>query len=62
MLSGVVEMDDAYFGAPRKGKDGRGTNKPKAVIALSKNSENHPLYLRIQVIDQISIDEIQRVT
>jgi uridine phosphorylase len=22
MLSGTVEMDDAFFGAPRKGKDG----------------------------------------
>lgn len=37
MLSGVVEMDDAYFGAPRKGKAGRGSDKSKAVIALSKD-------------------------
>jgi transposase-like protein len=62
MLSGVVEMDDAYFGAPRKGKDGRGTNKAKAVIALSKDERNHPAYLRIQVIDQVTIEEIKRVT
>lgn len=60
-LSGVVEMDDAYFGAPRKGKDGRGTNKAKAVIALSKDEKNHPAFLRIQVIDHVSIEEIQRV-
>lgn len=61
MLSGIVEMDDAYFGAPSKGKDGRGTNKSKAVIALSKDGHNHPAYLRIEVIDQVTIKEIQRV-
>jgi transposase-like protein len=61
MLSGVVEMDDAYFGAPRKGKDGRGSNKSKAVIALSRDSRNHPQYLRIESIDSVTIEEIQRV-
>lgn len=60
-LSGLVEMDDAYFGAPRKGKDGRGTDKAKAVIALSKDAKNHPAFLRIEVIDQVSIEEIKRV-
>lgn len=62
MLSGVVEMDDAYFGAPRKGKDGRGTEKAKAVIALSKDGQNHPAFLRIEMIEKVSIDEIKRVT
>jgi Zn ribbon nucleic-acid-binding protein len=61
LLSGVVEMDDAYFGAPRKGKDGRGTDKSKAVIVLSKDGQNHPAFLRIEVIDKVSIDEIKRV-
>lgn len=61
MLSGVVEMDDAYFGAPRKGKDGRGTDKSKTVIALSKDSKNLPAFLRIEVINQVSIEEVKRV-
>lgn len=61
MLSGIVEMDDAYFGAPRKGKDGRGTHKAKAVIALSKDERNRPAFLRIQVIDQVTAEEIKRV-
>lgn len=61
MLSGVVEMDGSCFGAPRKGKDGRGTDKSKAVIALSKDGMNHPEYLRIEVINQVSIEEIKRV-
>jgi transposase-like protein len=54
-------MDDAYFGAPSKGKDGRGTNKAKAVIALSKDERNHPAFLRIQVIEQVSVEEIKRI-
>lgn len=61
LLSGVVEMDDAYFGAPRKGKDGRGTDKAKAVIALSKDENNHPAFLRIEVINKVTIKEIERV-
>lgn len=61
LLSGVVEMDDAYFGAPAKGKAGRGTNKAKAVIALSKDEKDHPKYLRIQVIESVTIEEIRRV-
>ena len=62
MLSGLVEMDDAYFGSPSKGKDGRGTNKAKAVIALSKDDKNHPAFLRIEVIDEVTSEEIKRVT
>lgn len=61
MLSGLVEMDDAYFGAPSKGKDGRGTNKSKAVIALSKDDKNHPAFLRIEVIHEVTKEEIKRV-
>ncbi|MBW5446236.1 IS1595 family transposase [Cohnella sp. CFH 77786] len=60
-LSGTVDMGDAYFGAPRKGKDGRGTDKAKAVIALSKDKKNRPQYLRVQVIESVSIEEIKRV-
>ncbi|MCZ8514349.1 IS1595 family transposase [Paenibacillus filicis] len=61
MLSGVVEMDDAYFGAPRKGKDGRGSDKSKAVIALSKDAQNHPEFLKIETINGVTIEEIERV-
>ena len=60
LLSGIVEMDDACFGVPRKGKDGRGTNKAKAVIALSKDHKNRPAYLKIKMIDQVTIEEINR--
>jgi transposase-like protein len=60
-LSGFVEMDDAYFGSPKKGKDGRGTTKAKVAVALSTDEEGRPRFLRMQVIDKVTIEEIHRV-
>lgn len=50
VLSGIIELDDAYFGAPSSnGKRGRGTNKTSALAAVSLTGEGHPLFLKIQV-------------
>ena len=50
VLSGIIELDDAYFGAPSSnGKRGRGTDKTSALAAVSLTSEGHPLFLKIQV-------------
>ena len=39
-LQGHVEMDEAYFGGERKGgKRGRGTTKPKVLVAVSTPTE-----------------------
>lgn len=60
LISGLVEMDDAYFVAPSKGKDGRGTNRSKAVIALSKY-QNRTAYLLNKVVDKVTAGENGRV-
>lgn len=40
MLSGLVEIDDFYIGAPtEKGKRGCGTDKNQVLVALSKNKK-----------------------
>ena len=37
LLSGIVELDDGYVGGPsHNGKRGRGTDKAKIVVAVSK--------------------------
>ncbi|MEX1031338.1 MAG: IS1595 family transposase [Paenibacillaceae bacterium] len=37
MLAGIVELDDAFFGAPSEGgKRGRGTDKTKVLVGLSQ--------------------------
>lgn len=50
ILSGVIELDDAYFGAPKpNGKRGRGTDKASALVAVSLTEQGHPRFLKIQI-------------
>lgn len=50
LLSGMVELDDAYFGSPKpNGKRGRGTGKTSALVAVSLTEKGHPRFLKIQV-------------
>ena len=45
-LAGVVEMDDAFFGAKTEGgKRGRGTEKAKVIAGLSLTPKGYPQYL-----------------
>jgi transposase-like protein len=53
-LAGIVELDDAFFGAPSEGgKRGRGTDKTKVVVGLSLNKQGHPLFLKMKVVPNI---------
>lgn len=60
-LTGFVEMDDAYFGAPRPKTDGRGTTKTKVAIALSKDEKGKPLFAKMKVIETVSTTEIKQI-
>ena len=52
VLSGIVELDDTYFGAPKSnGKRGRGTEKTSALVAVSLTEQGRPRFLRMQVSD-----------
>jgi len=59
-LAGFVEMDDAYFGASDPKTDGRGTTKAKVAIALSKDEKGNPVYVRMKVINAVTIKEINK--
>jgi transposase-like protein len=53
-LDGIVEMDDAFFGATEEGsKRGRGTEKTPAIISLSLNEEGCPGFLKVQQVDHV---------
>jgi transposase-like protein len=53
-LAGIIELDDAFFGAPSEGgKRGRGTDKTKVLVGLSLNKKGHPLYLKMEVVPNI---------
>lgn len=50
--SGIIEMDDGYVGGnSHNGKRGRGADKPKIVVALSKSANDTALYARMKVVD-----------
>lgn len=51
LLSGIVAMDETFFGAPGKGKHGRGTGKSSVLVALSKDEQGRPQYMRFSVAD-----------
>lgn len=59
LLAGVVELDDAYFGAPDEGgKRGRGTSKAKVMVGLSLDDKGHPQYLKMQVVNDLKKETI----
>ena len=61
-LSSIVEMDDGYVGgASRGGKRGRGTDKAKIVVALSKTENGAALFTRMQVVDDVTGGTLQQV-
>jgi hypothetical protein len=54
LLAGIVEFDDSYFGGPRGGgKRGRGTQKSKVLVALSKTDDGKPKHLKMQVVPNL---------
>ena len=62
LLEGVIEMDEAYLGAPKRGKKrGRGTERKKMAVAVSKDEKEHPLYLRLQMIPNVTTMTSQNV-
>jgi len=48
-LNGIIEFDDAFFGAPTVGKKrGRGTEKAKVFVALSLDEKGKPRFLKMR--------------
>ena len=53
-LAGIVEMDDTYFGKPKRGgKRGRGTAKIKVLVAVSKGEKGKPQFAKMQVVPNL---------
>jgi transposase-like protein len=52
-LNGIVELDEAYFGAPTRGHIGRSTKRTKALVAVSLTADNRPRFAKIQIIRRL---------
>lgn len=62
LLSGFIEIDDAYLGGDRSGgKRGRGSENKTPFIAAVQTGENfHPLKLKLTLLKRFSSDEIEQ--
>lgn len=61
-LVGIVEMDEAYLGGPTHGKKrGRGTERQKMSVAISKDEKDRPQYLHLQAIPDVTTATLQSV-
>lgn len=59
-LSGLVELDDFYIGASTEnGKRGRGTDKNQVLVAMSKNEKGHPLFVKMEVIENMKKETVE---
>jgi len=62
MLPGIIEMDEAYLGASKRGKKrGCGIERKKMAVAVSKTEDDHPLFLRLQLIPDVTTNSLQSV-
>ena len=62
LLSGIVKMDDYFVSGPsHNGKRGRGTDKIKAVAAISKTADGIPLFVRMKVVDDFKGKTLQQI-
>lgn len=52
-LSGLVQLDDAFFGGPN-GFQGRGTEKKPVYVAVSTDDQGKPLYVKMKVVERIN--------
>jgi transposase-like protein len=58
-LAGLIELDEAFFGAPTEGgKRGRGTEQTKVLAALSLNNLGHPLFVKFKVVSDLKSSTI----
>ncbi len=63
LLSGYIEVDDAFFGAPTSnGKRLRGTDKSVVLVGLSLNEKGQPQYAKMQVVQNVQSETVSAFT
>ena len=61
-LSGMIQLDDVYWGGEQHGGSrGRGSeNKTPFVAAVATNAEGHPISMNMNVVEGFQLTEISR--
>jgi len=59
ILSGYIETDDAFFGAPTSnGKRGRGTDKEVVLVGVYLSEEGAPQYVKMEVVPNVKSETV----
>lgn len=58
-LAGLMEMDDAYFGAPKSGKRGRGAGGKGKVVVAVETPDDKPRFASMRRVPRMGGEEIQ---
>jgi transposase-like protein len=62
ILGGIVEIDDAFFGAPAEGgRRGRGTDKTPVVIELELDEQGRPLFMKAEVVETVNGETVTEI-
>jgi len=62
MLSGLIELDDAYLGGERSGKVGRAAEaKTPFVAAVQTSNQGHPEMIKLQIVDGFRSQSIENL-
>ena len=60
-LEGIVELDDAFFGAPSQGgKRGRGTERTAVMVSVSLTDKGKPQYAKMQVVESVDKETVKQ--
>lgn len=59
-LAGIVELDEAYFGAPTTGqKRGRGTQRSAVLVSLAVSADGHPRFANLHPVPDLHRSTIE---
>jgi len=58
-LDGIVELDEAYIGAPDEGSRGRGTRRAKAVVALGLTADGKPRFVKMRTVRRLDARSVE---
>lgn len=58
-LSGLIELDESYFGSSKSGKRGRGASGKRPVLVGVSVGEKGPIYASMRVLDRVNTEEIK---
>jgi hypothetical protein len=61
-LAGLAELDETYFGGPKRGnKRGRGTEKAQVLAVVSLKADGKPGYVKMAITKDIKSETLVRL-